>query len=224
MAAIGAIKQRNQSVDATEISLRGVFSRQHAAEIAEDIQAFALGLEVKATGALIRRTFRHKLRVDVQPPFAGEPPCELSVWKRPQLPDDRHRDRRLLDQLDHWIGDRTFLTVETDNETRRHEHACLVDLVDAVADAAARILLLAHRNQRVGIGAFDTHKNDEEIRFLQHPDQFVVVGEIERRFRRKLERKIVLLLPFFKVRKESLDCFFVADQVVVDEIDVAAIT
>ena len=98
-----------------------------------------------------------------------------------------------------------------------------VDLVHAVGDAAARILLLAHLHQRLGIRAFDADEHADEIRLVHQPQQFVVVGEIERGLGGELERIIVRFEPRLEVRQECLHRLLVADQIVVDEIDMAAI-
>ncbi len=128
-----------------------------------------------------------------------------------------------LDQLDHGAGHAALFIVEADNEARGHEHAGGVDLVDAVGDAAARILLLAHLRQRLGIGTFDADEHADEIRLVHQPQQFIVVGEIERGLGGELERIIVLFEPLLEVGQERLHGLLVADQIVVDEIDMPAI-
>ena len=56
----------------------------------------------------------------------------------------------------------------------------------------------------------------------QHPQQFRIVGEIHRRFGGKPERVAALLLPRAQRRQEALERLLVADEVVVDEIHMAA--
>ncbi len=87
----------------------------------------------------------------------------------------------------------------------------------------AGILLLLHRYQRVGIWAFDADKNRDKIRIAHHLQQLVVVGEIDRGFGRELERIAVIPLPNGQYGKELLDRLLVANEIVVDKIEVAAI-
>ena len=96
--------------------------------------------------------------------------------------------------------------------------------MDAFVNAAPRILLLAHRDQRFGIRTFDADENGKEVGPLEHRQQIAIVGQIERSLGGEFERIIVLLHPFFEHRQERFDRLFVADEIIVDEIDVASIT
>ncbi len=78
-------------------------------------------------------------------------------------------------------------------------------------------------DQRLGIRAFDADEDREEIRLAQHRQELAIVGEVHRGFGRELERIAVLPLPRVKLGQEALECLLVADQVVVDEVDMAAI-
>ena len=102
-------------------------------------------------------------------------------------------------------------------------HAGLVDLVYAVGDAAARILFLAHRVSVSVVRAFDADENGKKVGPLEHRQQLGIVGKIERSLGGEFERVIVLLDPLLEVRQKRLDRLLVADEIVVDEIDVAAI-
>ena len=116
-----------------------------------------------------------------------------------------------------------FLAVEADDEAGGDEHAGGVDLVDALGDAAARVLLLPHRDQRLGVRAFDADEDAEEIGLVHQPQQLGIVGEIDRGLGRELERIVVRLEPGRQLGQEGLHGLLVADEVVVDEVDVAAI-
>ncbi len=98
-----------------------------------------------------------------------------------------------------------------------------VDLVNALGDVAAGVLLLLHLPERLGIGTFDPDEHREEICFLHQLQKLFVVGQIERGFGGELERMIVLLVPGLEMRQERLHGFLVADQIVVDEIHMAAV-
>ena len=74
----------------------------------------------------------------------------------------------VLDAVDHAVGDAALLGVEADDEAGVHEHAGVVDLVDAVGEVAARVLLLLRRDQGVGVGALDADEDGEEIRLAHH--------------------------------------------------------
>jgi len=60
-------------------------------------------------------------------------------------------------------------------------------------------LLLAHLVQRLSVGAFDTYKDREEIRFLHQLQQNFIIGEIERSLGRELERIVMLFEPGLQV-------------------------
>ena len=79
-------------------------------------------------------------------------------------------------------------------------------------------------DQRVGIRAFNPHKHSEEIAIGKILQQLGVIGKVDRCFGRKLERKAFLILPSLQVRQEFPKRLFVADQVVIDKIDMPAIT
>ena len=157
-------------------------------------------------------------------PLLFEPARELRVRQRVKKAHHADRDSGFLNQLDHRIRRRLRFAVETDDETCVHEKAGRVDSAETVRDTASRILLLAHRNEGRGVRALDADKNPDEVGPVQQHQEFVIVGEIERGFRRELERIVVRFQPLGEVGKEGLHGLLVADQVVVHEIDVAAIT
>ena len=127
------------------------------------------------------------------------------------------------DWFDHAVGDAVLFGVEAHDEARDDEHAGAMNFVDAVGQAAARVLLLLHLHERLGIRTFDPGEHADEVRRVHQLQQFVVIGKVQRGFGRELERIIVLFQPAREMRQERLHGLLVADQVVVDEIDVAAI-
>jgi hypothetical protein len=94
--------------------------------------------------------------------------------------------------------------------------------VNALDDAAPRVLLFPGRNERVGIGTLDSDKNREEIGFPQELEQLVIVCDIERCLRRKFERIAARVEPPGQLRQKLLQCLLVADEIVIDELDDAA--
>ena len=95
--------------------------------------------------------------------------------------------------------------------------------MDALGDAAPRVLLLAHRDQRRGVGTLDADEDSDEIGALHQHQELGIVGEIERGFGGELERIVARFEPLCEFRQERLDGLLVADEVVVDEVDMAAI-
>jgi hypothetical protein len=131
-------------------------------------------------------------------------------------------DRGGVDALDHRLGDRALLAVEAKDESGGHKHAGAVDLMNAVGQHPPCILLLLHRHQRVAVRTLDADEHGEEIRFPHQRQQRVIVREVNRGLGREAERIAPRLLPSDQVRQESLHSLFVADEVVVDKIDPAA--
>ena len=121
------------------------------------------------------------------------------------------------------IADFGLLTVEANHKTRGDEHASSINFMNAFDEIASRVLLLAHRHQSFWVWAFDANKQRKEICVSHHLQKFIIICDIDRCFSRKLERVVVLLLPLYQPWQELLQGFLVADQIVVDEIDVAAI-
>ena len=113
--------------------------------------------------------------------------------------------------------------VEADDEAGGHEKTRRIELVNALGNAAPCVLLLAHRNQRRGIGTLDADEDSDEIGPFQQRQEFGIVGEIKRRLSRELEGIVARLKPLRELGQECLDRLLVADEVVVDEIDMAAI-
>ncbi len=112
--------------------------------------------------------------------------------------------------------------VKAENEAGIHEHARLIDLVDAVGQRAAGVLFFLHRHQRVGVRAFDADENRKEIRLTHQTQQHRVIGDVDRRLGRELERVAALLLPRREAGQKRLHHLFVADEIVVDKIQLAA--
>src|SRR5208282_4422443 len=128
-----------------------------------------------------------------------------------------------LDQLDDGVRDRSLLAVEADDETRRNIESGRVNLMDALDYVPPRILLFPHRDQRCGVGALDAYEDTDEVGLIHQFQEILVVGQIEGRLGRELERIVVLFEPRLEFGQECLDRLLVADQVVVDEVDMTAI-
>ncbi len=78
--------------------------------------------------------------------------------------------------------------------------------------------------QHVIVGGLDADEHGEKIRTLHETQQRVIVGQIDRGLGRELERIAVPLLPRDQFGQQLLHIPFVADKVVVDDIDQSAIT
>src|SRR6202047_2834931 len=96
--------------------------------------------------------------------------------------------------------------------------------MDALRDVAPGVLLLLHLHERLWIRALDADENREEVRVLHRLQQLVVIGDIDRGFGRELERIVALFQPGFEPRQQRAEVLLVADEIVVDEIDMPAIT
>ena len=75
-----------------------------------------------------------------------------------------------------------------------------------------------------GLGFFDPNEDREEATVAHEGGQFMIVRDIDRRLSRELKREVVCLLPGLEMRQERTNGFLVADQVVVNEIDMATKT
>src|SRR4029077_21194358 len=74
------------------------------------------------------------------------------------------------------------------------------------------------------IRALNADENPEEVRVLHCLQQLAVVRDVDRGFGRELEWIVALFLPGFEPRQQGAEVFLVADEIVVDEIDMPAIT
>ena len=104
------------------------------------------------------------------------------------------------------------------------EHAGGVDLVDRFHQRALGVLLLLHGDEGFGIRALDADEHADEIRLAHRFQEIVVVGQIDRGLGGELEGIILLLQPALQLRHEGAHRLLVADEIVVDKIDMAAIT
>ena len=95
--------------------------------------------------------------------------------------------------------------------------------MDAFSNVPPGILFFPHRDQGLGIRAFDPHEDADEVRLVQQPQEIRIVGKIERGLSGELERVVMLFQPSLELRQEQLNRLFVADEIVVDEVDVTAI-
>ena len=82
---------------------------------------------------------------------------------------------------------------------------------------------LLHLHERRWIRALDADENREEVCVLHRLQQIVIIRDIDRGFGRELERIVALFQPGFEPRQERAKVFLVADEIVIDEIDMPAI-
>src|SRR6185436_11637336 len=180
--------------------------------------------EVQAGGALI---CGGAVVVDVvvgeEPTLPLEPSGELGVGQRVEKSHHAGGDGGVLDALDHAFGDRVLLGVEAHDEAAVHEDASLIDLADALGEASASVLSLLHRHQGLSVGAFDPHEDGEEVRALHQVQEHLVVGQVDRGLGRELEGIVPLREPRGERGEELLESLLVADEIVVDEVDVATV-
>ncbi len=87
----------------------------------------------------------------------------------------------------------------------------------------ARVLLLPHGDQGVVIGTLDPNEDTDEVGRSHRLQEVRIVGQIDRGLGRELKRIVVLLEPCPQVDEQRSHGLLVADEIVVDEVDVAAI-
>src|SRR5271165_1518576 len=162
--------------------------------------------------------------IGVQPTFAGKAARELGVWQGIEQADHADGNGCLLDEFDHGICDRDLLAVEAHNEACGDEHPSAVYLVNALSDIAPGILLLLHRDQGRRIRTFDADENTEEVGRGHHFQEFRIIGQIDRSFCRKFERIVVRALPSGEFGKKQPERLLVADEVIVDDVEMAAVS
>src|SRR6516162_1181255 len=212
------------SSDAAEIGGRIINRLQHRSVICEHLAARAFCFEVETDCALIARILRAGcVRARKEAPLAQQPTPQLCRWQRVQQPNYGHRDRRILDALDDPLGGVALLAVETDDEAGEHENARVVDFIDALLQTASGVLLLLGQDQSVRIRTLNPNEDCKEIRCCQGAQQFQVIGQIDRSFGRKFEGKVLFVHPTLQIRQKFSESLFVANQIVVDKINMAAI-
>ncbi len=96
--------------------------------------------------------------------------------------------------------------------------------MNAFRDAASCILFLLGMNQRFLVRRFNTDKDGEEVGLLHQVQQLPIVSKIQRRFGGEHERVFVFLLPLDQMRQESFHRLLVADQIVIDKVEMPAPT
>ena len=103
-------------------------------------------------------------------------------------------------QVDHPACDMIFLGVKADDEACDDEHAGAVDFVDAVGEAPP-VFCFFCIDTSVSLSGLSMPTNTmKKLSLSHHRQQLVVIGEIERGFRRELERIAMLLLPRDRAR------------------------
>ena len=105
--------------------------------------------------------------------------CDQPSMMRPSFSSRRCSCVLGSEVSDHLGGDALLLGVEADDEACNGKDAGVVDLVHAVADRAAGVLLLLHGDERRGVAALDADEDDEEVAVPQHVQELLIVGEIE---------------------------------------------
>ena len=156
-------------------------------------------------------------------PSVAQPARELGARQGVEQPDHAHGDRRVLDAAHHLPRHVGRLRVEAEDEPGVHVHPGVVDLAHARDDVAPDVLRLARAHERRLVRRLDADEDREEARAPHEGQQLVTIGQVEAGLGRVLERVAVSLAPVRQGLEERLDRLRVADEVVVHEIDVAAV-
>src|SRR5215469_5097165 len=83
---------------------------------------------------------------------------------------------------------------------------------------------IGHRRKLLAAHPCDADENGEEIRLAHECQQGIIIGNVDRGLGGELEGIAALLLPGDQVRQESLHRLLVADEVVVDKVEMPAIS
>src|SRR6202030_2555010 len=218
---LGNVERAADEFNALEKGVWLVDILQHGLVVSQYLAPWPQGDEIQAAVERITHGIQLRRR---QAALLLQAARQLGVRQRGHQYHHAHRDAGRLDAFDHVLGDAILLGIKTDNEPRGDEHAGPVDSVHALGKAAPGVLLLLGGNEGFGIRAFDTDEQGEEVRLPHHLQELRVIRQIHRRFGRELEGIIPLFLPAVQFGQESLECLLVPDQVVVDEVDMAAVT
>jgi hypothetical protein len=98
----------------------------------------------------------------VETVLTDEPARQLGIGQRREEPHHRDRDRCLLDEICHRLGDRSCFAIETEDEAGGDQHPGVVDFLHTIGQTATGILFLLHRHECVGIRALDPDEYREK--------------------------------------------------------------
>ena len=162
MPALGVVEQLGEPPHTPEIGYRIIDLLQHVLVVEQYLAPRSHRIEVEALSALVRAALVVGLDEWVQPAFLREPARELRVRQRVQ----QRRPCRPESRPPRSASTIASATMPFSLSKPTMKPAVTkmpdgIDLVNAVGDAATRVLLLLHRHQRIGIGAFDA---DEDAR------------------------------------------------------------
>ncbi len=216
-----APKHPAKPADTAEIGNRLIDGRKHRPVVVQHVATRAPCLEIQPRRALVARL--RLFAAGKKTPFRQQAARQLCRGQGIKQADHADRDRRILDTLDHASGDAALFTVEAHDEARIDENPGLVDRLDALLQAAPRVLLFLHQHEGVRIRAFDADEYGKEIGIGQAAQQVGIIREVDGRLGRKFEGKILLILPAFQVGQEFLQRLLVADQVVINKIHMPSI-
>src|SRR4029077_2045021 len=107
----------------------------------------------------------------------------------------------------------------TEYDPRDDLDTVAVDRRDRVEQWDRAILRFLHGIQSRQFRRFDAAEDRAEVRFAHHRQNFRRFGDIEGRLTTQLHRVPAPLLPGDKMGQEFARRLFVADEIVVDEID-----
>ena len=159
--------------------------------------------------------------------FTRRPSCCIRSYRRVprrglQQPHHGGHDPAFLDEIHLLLKDRGRIVIKTDDEAALHLEPGALELLDALHQVAALVLVLAAFSQAVFVGRLDADKYRIESGLRHQTDQFGIVGQVDRRF--GAERHAELALAPFDQRRQhfGFDLLLVADKVVVHEKDALA--
>src|SRR6516162_8080899 len=126
--------------------------------------AAALCFKVQTGRALVALIlWARRVMAGKEATLAQQAASQLCRRQRVQQPHRAYRDRRIFNALDDPLGGADLLAVETNDEAGEYYNTGTIYFVDALRQAAPRILLLSHRYQGVSIRALNSNEDPEKI-------------------------------------------------------------
>src|SRR5262249_46826921 len=144
--ALPAFEHAADTSHAAEIGGRIIYRIQYRPVIGKHFAARTLGFEVETRRALIALILWSRRAVaGKEATLAQQAASQLCRRQRVQQPHRAYRDRRIFNALDDPLGGASLLVIETNDEAGEYDNARTIYFVDALLQAAPRILLLPHQ-------------------------------------------------------------------------------
>ena len=156
-----------------------------------------------------------------QPPFGGQARVERRARERSEHADHGHLNSGLGDELPLPLEGLDRVVIEADDEAGEDVDGVGVNASQRGQHVLARVLVLFRFLEALRVCGLDADEDPLEVGFAQQAHQLLVLRQIQRRFRSEAELVVVFALVGSYGAEELPRQRLVADEVVVDEEDVA---